>query len=159
MNLKMAAYTTLVMTLASTSRAFSPRVLNRGNIGFSSTPTLSLSKLLSTTTETSADTEQSVSETSTSIYDVQAEALSKVQSPFIKTLRDRGFLHQCTNLEALDEAMMEAQKDGGALPAYLGFDATADSLHVESLLRIMILRHLQKSDVCLGKTSIRLYCP
>jgi tyrosyl-tRNA synthetase len=145
MNLKMAAYTTLVMTLASTSRAFSPRVLNRGNIGFSSTPTLSLSKLLSTTTETSADTEQSVSETSTSIYDVQAEALSKVQSPFIKTLRDRGFLHQCTNLEALDEAMMEAQKDGGALPAYLGFDATADSLHVGSLLQIMILRHLQKS--------------
>jgi len=150
MNLTMAAYTTLVMTLASTSKAFSPRVLSRGNIGFSSTSTqtLSLSKLMmSTVTESSADSEQSVSpsEPSTSIYDLQAEALAKVQSPFIQTLRDRGFLHQCTNLEDLDEAMMEAQKEGGALPAYLGFDATADSLHVGSLLQIMILRHLQKS--------------
>lgn len=60
-------------------------------------------------------------------------------------MRDRGFLHQCTNLEELDKNMMDKQKEGGALAAYLGFDATADSLHVGSLLQIMILRHLQKS--------------
>ena len=60
-------------------------------------------------------------------------------------MRDRGFLHQCTNIEELDKQMMEKTKEGGALSAYLGFDATADSLHVGSLLQIMILRHLQKS--------------
>ena len=56
-------------------------------------------------------------------------------------MRDRGYLFQCTNLDALDESMM---KDD-TFSAYLGFDATADSLHVGSLLQIMILRHLQKS--------------
>jgi len=60
-------------------------------------------------------------------------------------MRDRGFLHQCTNIEELDNIMMEKSKDGKAVSAYLGFDATADSLHVGSLLQIMILRHLQKS--------------
>lgn len=84
-------------------------------------------------------------EGSGSIYDSEAEALAKVQSPFLKVLRDRGFLHQCTNIEELDKMMMDKQKEGGALAAYLGFDATADSLHVGSLLQIMILRHLQKS--------------
>lgn len=60
-------------------------------------------------------------------------------------MRDRGFLHQCTNLEQLDQSMMDKAKEGKALSAYLGFDATADSLHVGSLLQIMILRHLQKA--------------
>ena len=54
-------------------------------------------------------------------------------------------MHQCTNIEGLDKNMMEKTMEGGALSAYLGFDATADSLHVGSLLQIMILRHLQKS--------------
>lgn len=84
-------------------------------------------------------------EASSSIYDTQAEELSKIESTFLQTMRDRGFLHQCTNLEELDKAMMDAKKDGKALSAYLGFDATADSLHVGSLLQIMILRHLQQS--------------
>lgn len=77
----------------------------------------------------------------TSIYAAQAEALSKLQSPFLQTLRDRGFLHQCTNIVDLDEKL----SSGTPQAAYLGFDATADSLHVGSLLQIMILRHLQKS--------------
>jgi len=55
-------------------------------------------------------------------------------------MRDRGFLHQCTDIEALDELFLSE-----TVSAYLGFDATADSLHVGSLLQIMILRHLQKS--------------
>ena len=55
-------------------------------------------------------------------------------------MRDRGFLHQCTGITDLDEKM-----SSGCISAYLGFDATADSLHVGSLLQIMILRHLQQS--------------
>jgi len=75
-----------------------------------------------------------------SIYSQEADALSKLESPFLQTLRDRGFLHQCTGLSDLDKKLCESPQ-----AAYLGFDATADSLHVGSLLQIMILRHLQKS--------------
>jgi tyrosyl-tRNA synthetase len=75
-----------------------------------------------------------------SIYAQDAEALEKINSDFLKTMRDRGFLHQCTGITELDDLMTK-----GCISAYLGFDATADSLHVGSLLQIMILRHLQKS--------------
>ncbi len=79
-------------------------------------------------------------EEDSSIYAREPEALAKLQSDFLKTMRDRGFLHQCTGLLDLDAKLSE---DGGVVSAYLGFDATADSLHVGSLLQIMILRHLQ----------------
>lgn len=75
-----------------------------------------------------------------SIYVKEADALAKIKSPFLVTLRDRGFLHQVTGISELDDRLMEKTQ-----AAYLGFDATADSLHVGSLLQIMILRHLQKS--------------
>lgn len=75
-----------------------------------------------------------------SIYTREADALEKLQSPFLRTMRDRGFLHQCTGITDLDAKLMEKTQS-----AYLGFDATADSLHVGSLLQIMILRHLQRS--------------
>lgn len=78
--------------------------------------------------------------TDSSIYAQQADELAKVKSPFLQTLRDRGFLHQCTNIEELDKKL-----ESGTQLAYLGFDATADSLHVGSLLQIMVLRHFQKS--------------
>jgi tyrosyl-tRNA synthetase len=61
-------------------------------------------------------------------------------SPFIKTLLDRGYLYQCTNVEELDKLMSTSK-----IVAYIGFDATAPSLHVGSLVQIMILRHLQKA--------------
>jgi len=61
------------------------------------------------------------------------------KSEFLKTLAERGFIHQCTDLEALD-----ARLSGGPVAAYIGFDATADSLHVGSLVQIMALRWLQK---------------
>jgi tyrosyl-tRNA synthetase len=80
------------------------------------------------------------SQEDSSIYATQADALTKLESPFLKTLRDRGFLHQCSGIVELD-----AKLQSGVQAAYLGFDATADSLHVGSLLQIMILRHLQKS--------------
>lgn len=86
--------------------------------------------------------EEELADSSTSsIYVQEADALEGLQSDFLKTMRDRGFLHQCTGISDLDEKMA----DDGVVSAYLGFDATADSLHVGSLLQIMILRHLQKS--------------
>lgn len=56
------------------------------------------------------------------------------KSEFLHILTERGFIHQCTNLEALDE---KASKE--KLTAYIGFDATAKSLHVGSLIQIMML--------------------
>jgi len=64
----------------------------------------------------------------------------EAKSSFIQTMVSRGFLHSCTDIESLDKQLQE-----GTVKAYLGFDATAPSLHVGSLLQIMILRHLQKS--------------
>ena len=60
-------------------------------------------------------------------------------SDFLREASDRGFIFQCTDAEALG-ALMAA----GPLSAYIGFDCTADSLHVGSLVQIMILRLLQK---------------
>ncbi len=64
----------------------------------------------------------------------------KPKSEFLRTIRERGFFRQCTDLEALDARLMR----GDPVSAYIGFDATADSLHVGSLMQIMMLRWLQK---------------
>ncbi|VAV96397.1 Tyrosyl-tRNA synthetase [hydrothermal vent metagenome] len=61
------------------------------------------------------------------------------KSDFLRTMKERGFIHQCTDLFALDSKLLQ-----GGLPAYIGFDCTATSLHVGSLVQIMMLRHLQK---------------
>jgi tyrosyl-tRNA synthetase len=61
------------------------------------------------------------------------------RSTFLQEATERGFVFQCTDTEALD-ALMAA----GPIAAYIGFDCTADSLHVGSLVQIMILRLLQK---------------
>ena len=66
--------------------------------------------------------------------------MTRFHSEFLKTVAQRGFLHQCTDPEALDGL---AGKPG--LAAYIGFDCTAPSLHVGSLVSIMLLRWLQKS--------------
>jgi tyrosyl-tRNA synthetase len=58
---------------------------------------------------------------------------------FVSVCKERGFLHQCTDEDGL-RALMSAQ----TVPAYIGFDCTAPSLHVGSLVQIMMLRHLQK---------------
>ena len=62
------------------------------------------------------------------------------KSEFIKTITERGYMHQATDLDGLDAAAV-----GGCVPAYIGFDCTADSLHVGSLLPIMMLRVLQRT--------------
>ena len=56
----------------------------------------------------------------------------------MRVLSERGFIHQCT-----DEAALDALAAQGRLSAYIGFDCTADSLHVGSLVQIMMLRWLQ----------------
>ncbi len=62
------------------------------------------------------------------------------KSAFLRTIIERGFFHQCTDLEALDDKLTS----GYLISVYIGFDATADSLHVGSLMQIMMLRWLQK---------------
>jgi tyrosyl-tRNA synthetase len=60
-------------------------------------------------------------------------------SPFLAEATARGFIHQCTDEAALDAAML-----AGSVGGYIGFDCTADSLHVGSLVQIMLLRMMQK---------------
>src|SRR5580692_7058816 len=62
------------------------------------------------------------------------------RSDFLATLYERGFVHQCSDPTGLD-----AKARDGSLIAYIGFDCTAPSLHVGSLLQIMMLHWLQKS--------------
>jgi tyrosyl-tRNA synthetase len=62
------------------------------------------------------------------------------RSDFLNAVVDRGFLHQCTDAAALDAL---AAKE--PITAYIGYDATADSLHVGNLVSIMLLRLLQKT--------------
>ena len=62
------------------------------------------------------------------------------KSEFLQEMLTRGFLQDCTDLQGLDEKLLE-----GCMPAYIGFDATADSLHIGSLIQIMMLRWLQKT--------------
>jgi len=62
------------------------------------------------------------------------------KSDFMRVMIERGFLADCTDYQGLDEALSV-----GVVPAYIGFDATARSLHVGSLIQIMMLRWLQKT--------------
>lgn len=131
-------------TTTAFSRQQQQRAITTTASATASPPVRRMSKLRSTAESAAAVLESSSSSSSTtdtSIYAQDAEALAKLQSPFLQTMRDRGFLHQCTGIADLDAKMMQ----GTAVSAYLGFDATADSLHVGSLLQIMILRHLQTS--------------
>ena len=67
------------------------------------------------------------------------------KSEFIQGVEERGFLHQCTDLDGLDA--LAALSDGGGKPvtAYIGFDCTAPSLHAGSLVSIMLLRLFQRA--------------
>jgi tyrosyl-tRNA synthetase len=62
------------------------------------------------------------------------------KSALIQQFTERGYMHQATNLEGLDETAEQQ-----IVPTYIGFDCTADSLHVGSLVQIMMLRIIQKS--------------
>jgi tyrosyl-tRNA synthetase len=79
-------------------------------------------------------------------------------SDFLRAVMDRGFLHQCTDLKTLDKLAREK-----IVTAYIGFDCTASSLHVGSLLQIMLLRLLQRTGhrpiVLLGGGTTRVGDP
>ncbi|MED5537486.1 MAG: tyrosine--tRNA ligase [Pseudomonadota bacterium] len=62
------------------------------------------------------------------------------KSDFLRTLQARGYIHQITHPTELDEAAAS-----GGLVGYVGFDATAKSLHVGNLISVMMLRRLQQA--------------
>src|SRR6185503_18058323 len=66
--------------------------------------------------------------------------MAEFRSSLLKLLDERGYIHQATDAAALDAL---AAKD--VVTAYIGFDATAPSLHVGSLVQIMMLRRLQQA--------------
>jgi tyrosyl-tRNA synthetase len=77
---------------------------------------------------------------------------------FLKEFKDRGFFYQCTNEEDLSKLL-----DKKKIKAYIGFDCTAESLHVGSLLQIMCLKLLQNHGhqpiVLLGGGTTRIGDP
>ncbi|HEU5276636.1 MAG TPA: tyrosine--tRNA ligase [Xanthobacteraceae bacterium] len=66
--------------------------------------------------------------------------MSPYKSEFLRVLAERGFIHQVSEPEALDK-----RAAAGPITAYVGFDATAPSLHIGNLISIMMLRWLQKT--------------
>jgi tyrosyl-tRNA synthetase len=66
--------------------------------------------------------------------------MTEYRSSLLKLLRERGYIHQATDAEGLDALAVQQ-----VVPAYIGFDATAPSLHVGSLVQIMMLRRLQQA--------------
>ena len=85
-------------------------------------------------------------------------AMSAARSEFLRIASERGFIHQCTDLDGLD-----ARLAAGPVTAYLGYDCTADSLHVGNLLGIMLLRLYQRSGhkpiVLMGGGTTRIGDP
>lgn len=65
--------------------------------------------------------------------------MTTYKSDFLNILNERGFIHQCSDLDGLDNLYSH-----GSHTAYIGFDATADCLHVGSLVQIMMLYWLQQ---------------
>ncbi|MGA8711513.1 MAG: tyrosine--tRNA ligase, partial [Roseiarcus sp.] len=62
------------------------------------------------------------------------------RSDFLHVMQERGYIHQCSDLPGLDE-----KARSGSLAGYIGFDCTAPSLHVGSLVQIMMLHWLQET--------------
>ena len=62
------------------------------------------------------------------------------KSEFLRTLDERGFIHQCSDFAGLDELALKGEAVG-----YIGFDCTAVSLHIGSLIQIMMLYWLQQT--------------
>ena len=66
--------------------------------------------------------------------------MQNVKSDFLRVMMERGFFHQCSDLEGLDEKLTS-----GVVSAYLGFDCTAQSFHIGNLVQIMRLYWLQQT--------------
>jgi tyrosyl-tRNA synthetase len=85
-------------------------------------------------------------------------AMTQYQSTLLRLLDERGYIHQLTDASGLDQ--LAAQQ---VVPGYIGFDATAPSLHVGSLVQIMMLRRLQQTGhkpvVVMGGGTTRIGDP
>ena len=66
--------------------------------------------------------------------------MTQYNSPLLRLLDERGYIHQATDAHGLDAAAAKQ-----VIPGYIGFDATAPSLHIGSLVQIMLLRRLQQT--------------
>jgi tyrosyl-tRNA synthetase len=84
--------------------------------------------------------------------------MTTFRSEFVRAVVERGYLHQCTDLEGLDGLAAEQR-----VTAYIGFDCTAPSLHAGSLVSIMLLRRLQQAGhkpiVLMGGGTTRIGDP
>ena len=84
--------------------------------------------------------------------------MTNLKSDFLRILTERGFLHQCS-----DESSLDALAAKGKVVAYVGYDCTAPSLHVGSLISIMMLHWLQKTGgkpiVLMGSGTTRVGDP
>lgn len=70
---------------------------------------------------------------------------TNLRTPLLRTLHERGFIRQATDLAGLDEAFQTAH-----VPMYIGFDLTAPSLHVGSMIQLMVLRHAKRAAYAAG---------
>ncbi|KPF91209.1 tyrosyl-tRNA synthetase [Novosphingobium sp. AAP83] len=84
--------------------------------------------------------------------------MTQYQSTLLRMLDERGYIHQLTDPQGLDKLANE-----GVVPGYIGFDATAPSLHIGSLVQIMMLRRLQQAGhkpvVLMGGGTTRIGDP
>src|SRR5215472_6016288 len=98
-----------------------------------------------------------ISPSTDNVFVLDERAMS-AKSPFLTTAHERGYLHQST-----DEAALDARLTSGTVTAYIGYDCTADSLHIGSLLGIMLLRLFQRSGhkpiVLMGGGTTRIGDP
>jgi tyrosyl-tRNA synthetase len=88
--------------------------------------------------------------------------MSNHRSAFLAAAAERGFIHQCTDVAALDARLAEVNSTG-PLAAYVGYDCTADSLHIGNLMSIMLLRLFQETGnkpiVLMGGGTTRIGDP
>src|SRR5918995_989054 len=89
---------------------------------------------------------------------LSTHSMSQYASSLLRLLDERGYIHQATDAAGLD-ALAARQ----VVPGYIGFDATAPSLHVGSLVQIMLLRRMQQAGhkpvVLMGGGTTRIGDP
>ena len=93
----------------------------------------------------------------------QVATTPRFRSEFLQTIDERGFLDNCSDFDGLDKLLKQQECKKEAVRAYIGFDATADCLHVGSLTQIMLLRWLQNTGhqpiVLIGRGTTRVGDP
>eukprot|EP00606_Chrysophyceae_sp_TOSAG23-5_P000009 GSChrysophyteH2.ASY1.ANO1.61.1 assembled CDS len=130
---RISASTSTIASSTSASSSSSTSSSNRNGFG------VGWKQPLSTATETAGGEASAGASAGAGAGGKNAQPAA-FQAQFLQTMLERGYIHQCTDYVGLDRLIPVSP-----VSAYLGFDVTASSLHVGSLLQIMILRALQKS--------------